>query len=127
MGQTARLCLHLAWTVKGVAANDECAGVVLCCHRGFTVMTFDNKHHQEISRNNCKLRERGKEGGRQSVAVASGEGRLNKCGVWRETAELPTHMIGLTGVSRKEGPRNLEMIVLNGRKRDPLQFTIYLG
>ena len=71
-GQTARLSLHLAWTVKGVAANDECAGVVLCCHRGFTVMTFDNKHHQEISRNNCKLRERGKEGGRQSVAVASG-------------------------------------------------------
>ena len=48
----------LASTVKGVASNDDDVGR---CHRGFNVMTFDNKHHQEISRNNCKLLEKRRE------------------------------------------------------------------
>ena len=68
---------HLSSTVKGVAANDDDVGRRRRrCHRGFNVMTFDNKHHQEISRNNCKLLEKRRERERE-IAVASCVGRLN--------------------------------------------------
>ena len=108
---------HLSSTVKGVAANDECAGVVLCCHRGFTVVTFDNKHHQEISRNNCKLLEKRRERERE-IAVASCVGTEIECaqrGNHEATHISHTFLICLT----VRGPQNLlrvvEMIVLNGR------------
>ena len=36
-------------------------------------MTFDNKHHQEISRNNCKLLEKRREGEGDRCRVVRGE------------------------------------------------------
>ena len=80
-------------------------------------MTFDNKHHQEISRNNCKLLEKRRERERE-IAVASCVGTEIECaqrGNHEATHISHTFLICLT----VRGPQNLlrvvEMIVLNGR------------
>ena len=74
-------------------------------------MTFDNKHHQEISRNNCKLLEKRR------------EGRLNaeRSIMYREATH--TVLIRLTVRRPPKSPQNRRNDRSKWPTRSSLQFT----